>query len=160
MTEPVLASIQTSQGRRILGIGSMWILALIVIAVALRTPPALGWQIFLIALGAGALAVGEAMRRSTAISIDLTETELRDSTGVVIAQIENIVSMDRGMFAFKPSNGFLLKLSERGQRTWRPGVWWRLGKTVGVGGMTPASQAKAMSEIIAVKLAQRDGQLD
>ncbi len=43
---------------------------------------------------------------------------------------------------------------------WRPGLWWRVGRRIGVGGMTPASQTKFMSEIIAAMIAQRDLKLD
>jgi hypothetical protein len=41
----------------------------------------------------------------------------------VLARIDEIASLDRGTFAFKPSNGFLLRLSRKGTRVWRPGLW-------------------------------------
>ena len=52
-----------------------------------------------------------------------------------------------------------MKTTAKGPAAWQPGLWWRLGNRIGVGGMTPGSQAKAMAEIIAIKLAQRDGGL-
>lgn len=158
MADDILARIDTSTGRRVLGVGSMWLLAFLVIAVALLTPPSFGWQVFLILIGGVALYIGEVMRRATDVSVELTDSGLRDSAGVLIAEMENIASIDRGMFAFKPSNGFLLRTTTRAPFHWRPGVWWRYGKSIGVGGMTPAGQAKAMSEIIAIKLAQREAE--
>ncbi|MEO9576375.1 MAG: hypothetical protein ABJ263_06165 [Tateyamaria sp.] len=151
----VLATITASPGRRILGIGSLWILSLMVIYVAIVQPPELGWQIFLLALGGGAIWIAELMRRATAVSLELTRDELRDTAGVVLARIDEVTGLDRGMFAFKPSNGFLMRLNKRKPRAWRPGLWWSLGSRIGVGGMTPAHEAKFMAEIIANLLAER-----
>lgn len=151
----VLATVQASLGRRVLGIGLLGILGVLVIYVAIKAPPSFGWQVFLIALGVTALLVADAMRRSTAHVLELTRTELRESTGFVIAEVANISGIDRGAFAFKPSNGFLLRLETPGSRKWRPGLWWRVGRRVGVGGMTPGRQTKFMAEIIAVMLAER-----
>lgn len=156
-TDPnaVLATITASPGRRILGIGSLYVLSLMVIYVAFAQPPDLGWQIFLLALGGGSIWIAEQMRRATAFRIELTREELRDSSGTVLARIDEITGLDRGMFAFKPSNGFLLRLNAKKPRAWRPGLWWSLAGRIGVGGMTPAHQSKYMAEIIATLLAER-----
>lgn len=151
----VLATITASPGRRILGIGSLWILSLMVIYVAIVQPPELGWQLFLLVLGGGSIWIAELMRRATAVTLELTREELRDSMGVVLARIDEVTGLDRGMFAFKPSNGFLLRLDNKKPRAWRPGLWWSLGSRIGVGGMTPAHEAKFMAEIIASLLAER-----
>lgn len=152
----VLATVKASAGRRFLGIGLLSILGVLVIYVAVASPPSFGWQIFLVALGITALLVADAMRRSTAHVLELTRTELRDSGGIVIAEVAEITGIDRGAFAFKPSNGFLLRLENTGPRNWRPGLWWRFGRRVGVGGMTPGRQTKYMAEIIAVMVAERN----
>lgn len=151
----VLATITASPGRRILGIGALWFLSLMVIYVAIATPPDLGWQIFLLVLGGGSIWIAELMRRATSVTLELTRDELRDSAGVVLARMDEVTGLDRGMFAFKPSNGFLLRLNAKKPRAWRPGLWWSLGSRIGVGGMTPAHQAKFMAEIIATLLAER-----
>jgi hypothetical protein len=152
----VLATVAASQGRRILGIGMLAFLGVLVIYVAIINPPALGWQVFLIGFGTIALMVADAMRRSTAYSLELTKEELRESSGDVIALVEDILSIDRGAFAFKPSNGFLLRTKVTAPRRWRPGLWWRMGARIGIGGMTPGRQTKYMAEIIAVLIAERD----
>lgn len=156
-SEPeILAAIYASMGRRILGIGSLYGLSLMVIYVAVTQPPALGWQVFLFVLGGGSIWIAEQMRRATGFALELTELELRDTSGVVLAQIEDMVSLDRGTFAFKPSNGFLIRLKSGTGRTWRPGMWWRMGSRIGVGGMTPGPQTKFMAEMISAMIAQRD----
>ncbi|MEM8578182.1 MAG: hypothetical protein AAGF60_10050 [Pseudomonadota bacterium] len=155
MSDEVLARIEASPGRRLLGVGCMGLLAFMLFWVAFSTPPSLGWQAFLLALGAASAWLALRMYQATALSLELTETTLRDSSGQILAEIDQIAAMDRGFFAFKPSNGFLLKTRSAAPRAWRPGLWWRLGNRIGVGGMTPGSQSKAMAEIIAVKLALR-----
>lgn len=154
--QEVLARVKASAGRRFLGIGMLCFLALMVIYVAITTPPSMGWQIFLIAIGAVSLMIANAMRKSTVETLELTREELRDTAGTVLARMDDVLSIDRGAFAFKPSNGFLLRLAVPYDRAWRPGLWWRGGKRVGVGGMTPGRQTKYMSEIIAVIIAERD----
>lgn len=153
--DAVLATITASPGRRILGIGSLWVLSLMVIYVGIVRPPAMGWQVFLFVLGGGAIWIAEQMRRATALTLELTMQELRDSAGNVLTTTDNIISIDRGMFAFKPSNGFLLRIADMGPRTWRPGIWWRMGGRIGVGGMTPGHQAKFMAEMISAMIAER-----
>lgn len=153
----VLATVKASNGRRFLGLSSLGILGVLLIYIAFMKPPSMGWQLFLLAIGTSALWIAEMMRRATASTIELTPTELRDSDGTVIALVADIEGMDRGFFAFKPSNGFLLKTkSSAGARVWRPGLWWRMGRRIGIGGMTPGSQTKFMSEIIATMMATRD----
>ena len=158
MTDRTLATLGVSAGRRALGVGSLWLLAFLVLYVAVTQSPAFGWQAFLVVLGFAALFVGDLLRRATRTTLELTEDSLQDSSGEVLAHLDDVEKTDRGMFAFKPSNGFLLKTKTAGTFAWKPGVWWRLGRHIGVGGMTTASEAKAMSEIIAFKLAQRDGE--
>lgn len=152
----VLARVAASMGRRVLGIGMMAFLAVLVIYVAIVTPPSLGWQIFLIALGAVSLMIANAMRMSTQHGLELTRTELRDDTGTVIVRLNDVTSIDRGAFAFKPSNGFLLRLDKPYTRAWQPGLWWRSASRVGVGGMTPMRQTKYMAEVIAIMIAERE----
>ena len=155
--DEVLAQITPSAGRRVLGIGLLAMLAIMVIYVAMATPPTLGWQVFLIALGVTALMIAQAMWKATHRTLELTRTELRDDTGQVVVLLEDVASIDRGAFAFKPSNGFLLRLKKPYARDWRPGLWWRVSKRIGVGGMVPMRPTKFMAETIALLLAERDG---
>lgn len=127
--------------------------------MALSSSPSWHWQLFLLAVALAALWMAQAMWRATASVVELTPLVLRDGDGTVIAPVAEISGMDRGFFAFKPSNGFLLKTRAGSTRQWRPGLWWRLGNRIGIGGMTPGSQTKFMSEILAALMARRDGDL-
>ena len=133
------------------------LLALLLIYIAAFKPPEhLGWQVFLIVLGGGILWVAQKMWQATELTIELTDTELRDSAGQVIAKVDQIVSIDRGMLAFKPSNGFIFKVAEAQPKAWRPGLWWRIGRRVGVGGVTSGGPTKMMADVIAAKIAERE----
>ena len=130
--------------------------AAVTLYVAFSTPPAdLSFQVLLVLIGLGALWMAEVMRRSTELTIELTRSELRDSSGTCIARIEDITAVERGLLAFKPSNGFMLKTRTPGPRVWRPGIWWRIGRRVGIGGVMPGHQTKAMAEILAALQAER-----
>ncbi|WP_101068509.1 hypothetical protein [Roseovarius salinarum] len=156
MSDKVLATVRASAPRRAFGLGTLAGLGLLLLYMALAMPPANPvWRVVMVVLGVAALWLTRAMARATAGAVELTETELRDSDGTRIALIEEIVGLDRGIFAFKPSNGFLLRLARRAPRAWRPGLWWRLGRRVGVGGVTPGAQAKMMAEVIETMLATR-----
>tara|TARA_R110002110_G_scaffold132616_14_gene314420 strand:- start:5025 stop:5516 length:492 start_codon:yes stop_codon:yes gene_type:complete len=156
--DEVLAIVQASAGRRVLGVGCLVFLGVLLIYMAVARPPALQWQVFLIVVGASALWCADAMRRATASRIELTPEMLRDADGTMIALVDEIEGIDRGFFAFKPSNGFLLKLTSAEGRAWRPGLWWRMGKRVGIGGMTPGSQTKFMSEALVMLQALKNPQ--
>lgn len=160
MSDEVIATASASAGRRFLGVVSLGFLGVLLIYLAFARPPALLGQIFLLAIGGLSLWVADQMRRATTQVIEMTQTELRDSSGIVIARLDDVVSIDSGFFAFKPSNGFLLRTKKPETRAWRPGLWWRVGRQIGIGGMTPGHQTKPMSQIISVMIAQRDLEAD
>ncbi|MDO6589125.1 hypothetical protein DS901_04285 [Loktanella sp. D2R18] len=151
-TNEVHATVQTTAVRRIFAFGVLLGLGGLVIYTALVQPPSPVWLVFMLAFGVTMLWLAETMRRSTLWVIELTDTELRATNGFVLARMDEIVAVDRGAFAFKPSNGFTLKLKNQKPRAWAPGLWWRFGRRVGVGGVTSAGQAKFMAEQIALRI--------
>ena len=150
--EDVIVTLQASAMRRYFAYGAVFILGAMLILLAFVQPPAFGWQVFLIALGAGTLVVAERLRRATMLGLIMTETDLRDTSGQILTTLGNIKSVDRGAFAFKPSNGFVLRLHKSATRVWAPGLWWRFSTRIGVGGVTPAGPAKYMAEQIALRV--------
>ncbi len=159
-TSEVLATISASAGRRWMGFLSMYALAILLVYVAFSRPPELGWQVFLLITGGAAFWLADSLRRATARTIELTQEELRDTSGECIALVADITRVERGAFAFKPSNGFLVRTkTAQGPRRWLPGLWWRVGKQIGIGGVTPGSQTKFMTEILSALIAERDGQI-
>ena len=147
--ENVLAIVRPTIMHRMFGTGSLSILGLFLIWIMLtQSQGGILWQVFLAALGTGALWLAMNMWRATGGAIELTREVLRTSDGEIIAKIADIASHDRGMFAIKPSNGFIIRLKSGSRSRWKPGLWWRLGRWVGVGGVTSGSQTGAMAHVI------------
>ncbi len=152
----VLAIIIPSAPRRWVGFVMVAGLGLLLIALALFRPPeSMLARLFLLAMGALALMLSDRLRRATTLRLELTADDLRDTSGRVLARIEDIVSVDRGVFAFKPSNGFALKLRSKTPRAWAPGLWWRVGRTVGVGGVISKTEGRNMADTISALLSAR-----
>ena len=153
-----LARIHAAPARRVVGVGSVGLLGVVLTWVALATPPAApGWLAFLLLCGLGSLGLAPWLWRVTGRAIILTEDGLFEQGGPVIAQLDEIERVERSVFAFKPSGGFALKLRTPASRAWRPGLWWRSGRRVAVGGMTSGMQTRPVADILAFKVAQRDG---
>ena len=157
MPDPeIIATVMPSTARRYAGLMMLTALGGLLVYVALSTPPAsLLWRVLLLALGILVLWVFERMRRATLGGVVLTRDELRTTDGQVLVRVEDMAGVVRGSFSLKPSNGFSVLTKKRQTRAWAPGLWWRFGKRVGVGGVTAASQAKYMSEMLAAILAER-----
>ena len=152
----IVATARPTPMRRALGLGALVCLGFVVIYFAMSRPQSGAGAALLIFLGVLALWSADVLRKSTAGAVELTETELRDSDGTRIALIEDIEHVERGVFAFKPSNGFLVRTRTSHARGWRLGLWWRFGRRVGIGGMMPVQQTKVMAEQLAQRIEKRD----
>lgn len=155
--QEVLATIRASGPRRVFGIGTMALLGGLLIYLALATSPALPWQVFLLVIGVLALWLAESTRRATENTIQLTREGMVTDSGEEILRLENIAAVKRGMFDLKPSNGFTVILKSARTRRWQPGLWWAMGRRVGIGGVTPGSEAKSMAQIIEAMMVEKSG---
>lgn len=156
MRDEIIAEVDPRGPRRIVGISLFLMLGGLVLYLAFVQPPAsLVWQAFLIGMGLISLLMAYKLQVATTRKLLLTETALSDSDGTVLAMIEDVVAVNRGAFAMKPSNGFVLTLKNPAPRVWQPGLWWRLGRRVAVGGVTPGAQARPMADIISIMIAKR-----
>jgi hypothetical protein len=144
--------LEPSPSRRLFALGVLYGLGVMVLLLALGPDPNPTARLALVVLGAVILWQGEQMRRSTRVAVVLTGDGLFDSAGRVIARREEIARVDRSVFAFKPSNGFLLHLAAPAPRAWAPGLWWRLGPRVGVGGVVPGAGARVMADRLSLML--------
>jgi hypothetical protein len=152
----IYATVHASAGRRWFGYGVLFGLGALVLYTTLAHPPALQWMIFMLVFGVSMLWLAERLRRATTMVIVLTADELRDSSGIVLARLADVQAVNRGAFALKPSNGFTLVMKDKSPRAWAPGLWWRMGRRVGVGGVTAAGQSRFMAEQIALRIKTDD----
>lgn len=147
--DEILATLEASAPRRWFGVSSLGGLAVVIGYVAATEPPeSFALLCFLggFSLASGLLAWK--MWSATGLSLVLTREGLHDSGGRLIFETANLAGVEKGIFAFKPSNGFLVKLRERETMGWAPGMWWRLGKMVGIGGIAPGPQARMMADLL------------
>ena len=155
MSDPVIAILEASPPRRFLGTGMLLLLGGLLIYLALALPFS-GSQVLLILGGLAGLFAAMRLHAATAQVIELTASQLRIKDGAVLAELDNIEKVERGAFAFKPSNGFLVSLKQKGPRRWAPGLFWAFSRKIGVGGVTGAPQTKGMAEALAILVAERE----
>ena len=147
----VLISISPSAGRRWIGVLALAGLGVLLLTLVFEPTGGL-FRLFFLGLSILAFLAAERLRQATADSIELTKTEIRTKSGRVLAHVSNIKAVERGAFAFKPSNGFLVRLHEPEGQGWAPGLWWQRGRLLGIGGVVPGGQSRAMAELIAALL--------
>lgn len=153
MSDDVMAVLTPSPARRFVSLMVLLFLGVLLVYLGLVVQaPSFIWQMMLIGAGLGVLVLAEKLRRATAHSIILTSEVLRDSAGRELCKLGDVAAVERGAFAFKPSHGFVIRTRTGGEWVWAPGLWWRFGRRIGVGGATPAGQAKFMAEMIAVQI--------
>ena len=163
-TDPdeVLATIEPQPVRRVFATGTVGVLGFLLIYIAATHPPAHpAWLVFLVGMGLGAGWLSWLVWTSTAVRLELTRRELREAGGRTLFTHDEVESVDRGFFAFKPAAGFLVRLKSpttRG-RVYAPGLWWRARKRVAVGGATATREAKAVADLISIILAEQRGDL-
>ena len=156
MAEPRYV-LHPSPPRRVLAFAMQAGLAALLLWVAVARPPEDPlWTLFLVAFGTVALLVAWRGWTGSREPIVLDEGGLRSGDGRPIAPIGDIASVDRALFSFKPSNGFLVRLRAPAPRAWVPGMWWRVGRRVGVGGVTGGARTKMLADVLAMMLAERD----
>lgn len=159
--DEVIFGLIPSVMRRGFGSGVLYALGALFIFIAVAQPPSgLHWIVVLIAAGAASMYGGYRMWQLSGRMILLSEEGLKMSDGVVIAELADVEKVDRSFFAFKPSNGFLVTLKRPYPTMWVPGLWWRVGRRVGIGGLTSPGEGKVMADTLAALLAERDGLVD
>jgi hypothetical protein len=158
-TQPdeVLHVLRPSPARRAFGALTQAMLGLIVLWIALASPPDdPEWLVFLLVLGAVMIALTiRGWRRSDAPLL-LQADGLWEEGGGAVAPLAEIEAVDRALFSFKPSNGFLIRTRSPLGRAWAPGMWWRIGRRVGVGGVISGADSKIAADILSALVARRD----
>ena len=152
----VLAVLRASGLRRWLAVATLVALGGLLAWLALDRTLALHWRLSLAFPGPLSVWVADRLRRATGRWLVLTESDLRDSSGRILARISDVEKVERGPLAFRPSNGFTLTTRIPQAWAWEPGLWWRFGRRVAVGGVTAGAHANAMADRISAILAERE----
>lgn len=159
--DEVLARITPRTARRVFATGVTGALGLILVYIAATFPPAdLVWLAFLVALGTLCLLWAWRLWQASAVVLELTRTEMREAGGRRLFLVDDVDRVDNSAFAFKPAAGFLVHLKTPQPRVYAPGLWWRAGRRVAIGGVTGRAEGKAVVELLNVMLADREGGFD
>lgn len=157
MDTDIVATLTPSPVRRAIAVLSLASVAAMLLWIALTTPPNDPvWLALLVLVGVGMLWLAWRLWAATDGQIILTRDGLFDSAGQCLTTIDNIKMVERGAFAFKPSGGFAVQLYEAPGRGWSPGMWWRFGRKLGVGGVTPVAQSKVVAESIILIILEKN----
>ena len=113
-----------------------------------------GMRALLAAASAGFAFQAWRFRDEVRSSIRLTPEGLFDGGGDCIFRTDNVASVERGLLAMRPSNGFLVRLREPAGIRWIPGTYWRVGRRVGVGGSLRPADVRALSDRLAGLVAE------
>ena len=155
MTDVIL-KIQPNSMRRIVSFIMLTLCAFVMISFAFTsTANSLVLRLVLICLGTAAIWQAQAGFRQSNAALILKREGLFDEYDTLICNLSNIAKVDRGWFSFKPSNGFLLHLHEPLSRKWVPGLYWRMGRRLGVGGSLSPAQTKEMSDKILLLMQEK-----
>lgn len=153
----ILARLQIAPVRRWAGVIVLALIGVGLIYSGLMYPPAglLGrLAIFLL----GSLVILQAYwnLQVRSGSLILKEDGLWVENGPQLAALDNIETVQVSAFAIKPTNGFAVVLRSPARFKWVPGLYWCVGRRIGVGGATHPSQAKAMAEVLSTLIMDRE----
>jgi hypothetical protein len=152
-----LATLRLSTPRLWFTAACLAALAALLLWIAVVQPPgSLGWRGFLLLAAVLLGWSGLRLYRNADRALVLTEDALTDTRSGTVCRIADIERVSTGTFALKPARGFAIALTQPGERTWAPGLWWRIGRSVGVGGMTGTVETRMMAERIEALVTARD----
>jgi len=154
-TEPEIhARLDPSPFKRWIGLACLVGAGIALIYSAARVPGGFGFgSVVMLATAAFLFWAANKVFVATSQAILLTDRGLVLDDGTLLAAIENIERVERGIVAFiKPSNGFGLRLREAQPGGWSPGLWWCSGRVMGLGGATNRDQARFMAQALETML--------
>jgi len=153
MEEQVIARLAPTPARRIIAAGSLLGLGLVILWLAANQPAqSAGLLSGLVVLALASVALSVLIWRATGVGLILTATEMRDTADRRLFLLSEVEQIEKGVLAWKPAGGFAVVLNKPQKRVWVPGIWWRLGRRVMIGGATNSGEAKAMADLMRAEL--------
>jgi len=154
MPDTIEVELKVSPFRRWFSSGLVALTAALLLNMAMTAPPAsLLGQGLVWALAALLLISALKLWRDTGESLRLVGRRLEDSRGGLVVRLEDVASVTRTHFSFRPSNGFMLNLTREYDPRWCMGLFWCAGKRAAIGGAVSGAEAKRMAEAIERALA-------
>ncbi|MEM7545807.1 MAG: hypothetical protein AAF367_09750 [Pseudomonadota bacterium] len=156
MDQNVVAVVSRPEAMRwvvLIVLGIMIVPCVLIAIASVNASPLTALLMLGLAAGGGLLARALILTESRAVLFD--GTAIYDDAGTQLCTLDDIVEIERGLALFKPSGGFVVVMKTPGARGWSPGLWWRVGRRLGIGGATSGRAAKYMADAIMGALAAR-----
>lgn len=147
-SEDLLAQVRPGVARRMVGVGSLGLLGMVLVSLATTNGMPAPWQAMLAVLALAAFWAAWRMYHATALGIYLTQEGVFRGDGHLLVPVADITGLERGMFAMKPSSGFVILTQSPLERAWAPGLYWAIGRRLGIGGVTNANETKYMAQVL------------
>ncbi|MCY4542472.1 MAG: hypothetical protein OXB95_08795 [Rhodobacteraceae bacterium] len=147
-----IATIAPSPARRAITTLLLLVLGGLLIDSSFANRSAVVFGSITMAIGVASIALAYVIYRTTRHSIELRGSAVVSTDGTLLAELDNISKIEIGLLDFKPASGFTIRLHEPMPAAWKVGLWWRIGRSVGIGGCTPKSDAKQFATILQARL--------
>lgn len=159
MDDKIIAVLAPSIARRILATASTGGLGIVILWIAANgTGNSLPLLLGLLVLAAASLGMAVLVWRATAGVLELTDEVVRERDGRVLCRLDEIKAIEKSLLSWKPAGGFAIVVQEPGPMIWVPGLWWRMGRRIMIGGSTNGGEAKAMADLLLAELARQQQQ--
>lgn len=155
----LLMRLEPTPFRRWLGTGLLAMMAAVMAVAALQMEADSRLMPRFIAAGLALFGAVQAVRlwQASAGAIELREDGLHCTrTGRRLAAMEEMARVDTGALLIKPASGFVVRLTHKQPFARSTGMWWIWGDKLGIGGVTPKAQGKAMASALGELLRLRD----
>ena len=83
--------------------------------------------------------------------VKLTKLGIYDLNNTLLYRTSDIKYLDRGIFAIKPANGFIIHLNKPLAFHWHPGLFWCIRKRLAIGGLLSKQECKAFADLLEIE---------
>ena len=124
MSDSAIARLKASPVRRGFGLFVMMLLGFLLLYLTATIDAGfvhkavLGWR-----RGGCAVDGARHAKGHSGATLSCVASGLYFEDGRVLAAMDDILRVERGVFAFKPSNGFVVSLQNKTERAWIPGLY-------------------------------------
>ena len=88
------------------------------------------------------------LKRYSKIGFLINQSGLFNLDGSIICKMDDIERIDISPYTFKSANGFIVILKTKSSFNLTPGLYWRLGKRISIGGLVSKSESKFLSQTL------------
>ena len=88
------------------------------------------------------------LQRYSKVGFLINQSGLFNLDGSIVCEIGDIERIDVSPYTFKSANGFIVILKTKSSFKSIPGLYWRLGKRLSIGGLVSKNESKFLSHTL------------